>query len=338
MATLFINGKGYDISSFDHPGNEVIYEYEGRDATDVFNAFHPTSAYKTLHSLPRVSKQLQVDEKLNNNEFEKDIRAVHFDMLRNGQYKANLWYYCFVVFRNLLMLSTAFYLPPYLSCISIAMYMVHSGWISHDICHNQVFKERWMVDIVGGYLFGCLSQGFSSTWWKNKHNTHHASPNVEDHDPDINTAPLLAWSASLLKKSLKEHPVLSKALLSYQHLLFFPLLVVARWSWCFQSILVSIKDVNIIELTFLAVHWYCKYTFSMQNGCYLHFFATEAIASILLSFVFSLNHNPLPTLVSTPTSMGFYEHQAQTSQNYSGGRVIDFFTGGLSYQIEHHVL
>lgn len=49
------------------------------------------------------------------------------------------------------------------------------------------------------YVFGNLFQGFSVAWWKNKHNTHHAVPNVHGADPDIDTMPLLAWSEHALE-------------------------------------------------------------------------------------------------------------------------------------------
>ena len=64
-------------------------------------------------------------------------------------------------------------------------------------------------------------QGFSVSWWKDKHNMHHAAPNEAserglcaahspltptqlDHaanavDPDIDTLPLLAWSTDMLQ-------------------------------------------------------------------------------------------------------------------------------------------
>ena len=46
-------------------------------------------------------------------------------------------------------------------------------------------------------------QGFSVKWWKDKHNRHHAVPNVHgsgdglNGDPDIDTMPLLAWSIKM---------------------------------------------------------------------------------------------------------------------------------------------
>lgn len=31
-----------------------------------------------------------------------------------------------------------------------------------------------------GYIIGNIWQGFGVAWWKNKHNTHHAVPNMEE--------------------------------------------------------------------------------------------------------------------------------------------------------------
>ena len=63
---------------------------------------------------------------------------------------------------------------------------------------------------------------------------------------------------------------------------------------------------------------------------------TESIASVLLALIFSLNHNPLPTL--SEQCYGFYEHQVRTSRNYKGGLPMHLFSGHLSLQIEHHVV
>ena len=336
-STIFISGKQYDISNFDHPGNEVIYEYEGRDATDVFNAFHPKSAYYALNKLPKLNGKLKVDDKFVENEFELDIRSLHYQLLKNGNYKANVSYYVFVLFRNLALLVAAFYVPHYISCCLLGLFMVQMGWLCHDILHNQLFKDRFHADTYGGLLLGCLCQGFSGSWWKVKHNTHHASPNVEDHDPDIDTAPLLAWSASLLKKSLASYPAFFKIWLKYQHLLFFPLLMIARTSWYLQSIMASVNKRQFPELFFLGLHWSLKIWFSLTHGGLAHFIVMEAIASFMLAIVFSLNHNPLPTIQMDAVKMGFYEHQVRASRNYSGGYLIDYISGGLSYQIEHHV-
>ena len=69
------------------------------------------------------------------------------------------------------------------------MKFMAGGWLAHDFLHHQVFKNRKINDFMG-YLIGNVGQGFSVEWWKNKHNTHHAKPNIHGADPDIDTMPL----------------------------------------------------------------------------------------------------------------------------------------------------
>jgi predicted heme/steroid binding protein len=46
---IVFEGKIYDVSGFvSHPGGKVIFTYLGRDATDVFRAFHAEGTEKQL--------------------------------------------------------------------------------------------------------------------------------------------------------------------------------------------------------------------------------------------------------------------------------------------------
>ena len=47
----------------------------------------------------------------------------------------------------------------------------------------KVFKNRAYGDLAGVF-WGNLMQGFSVGWWKNKHNTHHAVPNLHESSAD----------------------------------------------------------------------------------------------------------------------------------------------------------
>ena len=124
----------------------------------------------------------------------------------------------------------------------IGTFWQQCGWMAHDFCHHQVFKNRryndYMTMVIGSYL------GFSLGWWKNKHNTHHAIPNVHesatdahDGDPDIDTLPFLAWSPKLLRKVMggTEDSALSRFCVSHQAFIYFPLLLLARLTWALQS-------------------------------------------------------------------------------------------------------
>ena len=83
------------------------------------------------------------------------------------------------------------------------------------------------------------AQGFSTDWWKSKHNTHHAAPNELAPggggvavDPDIDTLPLLAWSEGMLD-ALSSARV--RRLLRAQHYYFVPIMMLARLAWAQQS-------------------------------------------------------------------------------------------------------
>src|SRR3970282_990398 len=48
--------------------------------------------------------------------------------------------------------------------------------LGHDIGHRQGFRGRH-TNLVARFIFGNLLLGISHTWWSNKHNQHHATPN-----------------------------------------------------------------------------------------------------------------------------------------------------------------
>ena len=96
------------------------------------------------------------------------------------------------------------------SALIMGLFWQQCGWLAHDFLHHQVFKQRKYGDL-GGIFWGNLMQGYSMQWWKNKHNGHHAVPNLHnssvhatDGDPDIDTMPLLAWSLKQAKQ-WREH-------------------------------------------------------------------------------------------------------------------------------------
>lgn len=43
--------------------------------------------------------------------------------------------------------------------------------------------------------------GLSSTWWARQHNRHHAMPQRLNYDVDLNTMPVIAYSAKVVNNS-----------------------------------------------------------------------------------------------------------------------------------------
>lgn len=165
----------------------------------------------------------------------------------------------------------------------------------------QVFETRWLNEVVG-YVIGNAVLGFSTGWWKEKHNLHHAAPNECDQtyqpiDEDIDTLPLIAWSKDIL--ATVENKTFLR-ILQYQHLFFMGLLFFARgswlfWSWRYTSTAVLSPVDRLLEKGTVLFHYF----WFVGTACYLlpgwkplvWMAVTELMSGMLLGFVFVLSHN-----------------------------------------------
>jgi fatty acid desaturase len=107
-----------------------------------------------------------------------------------------------------------------LAAVLLAGVFTQFAFIGHDAGHGQIFGSRRDNDVVG-YLHGVIT-GISYEWWVDKHNRHHANPNHEDEDPDIEI-PALAFSS----EQARAKRGVSRWVAKYQAFLFFPLLLAA---------------------------------------------------------------------------------------------------------------
>jgi fatty acid desaturase len=104
------------------------------------------------------------------------------------------------------------------TAVFFAVVFTQFGFVGHDAGHRQIFGSRRGNDLVG-YTHGAIT-GISYQWWVGKHNQHHANPNHEDDDPDIDI-PALAFSQ---EQALDKRGLL-RWVAKYQAFLFFPLLL-----------------------------------------------------------------------------------------------------------------
>jgi fatty acid desaturase len=71
----------------------------------------------------------------------------------------------------------------------LAFVFTQIGFLGHDAGHRQIFRSK-RANYLVGLLHGNLAIGLSYGWWVDKHNRHHAHPNTEDKDPDIDIGAL----------------------------------------------------------------------------------------------------------------------------------------------------
>lgn len=353
-AWLIINGKVYDVSNWadSHPGGRVIYTYAGKDATDVFAGFHSSTSWTRLKALYVGDLQDQ-DETMS--PLLADFRSLRRTLLQKGLFRSSKRYYMWKTSSTFSILAAALVvLFKYhesmvgivASAVLLGVFWQQGGWLAHDFLHHQVFRHR-SFNTVAGYFIGNVALGFSVDWWKSKHNVHHAAPNEldENHhavDPDIDTLPLLAWSNEMVATvSNAAH----RGLLRMQHYFFFPILSLARFSWCEQSVSHNLSPANKDgskrgweELVLLAVHysWYLGTVFTMLPflKALLFVVLSQMTAGLLLSIVFVQSHNGMEVYSD---QKDFITAQVVSTRDITAGTWNDWFTGGLNYQIEHHL-
>lgn len=259
-AWMTLRDKVYDVSGWsEHPGGSVIFTHAGDDITDAFNLFHPPSARLSLDKfcigtldgdattpIDQLPKAKQEQRK-----FEQAYRDLRRKMIAAGLFKLNYGFYAYKFASQLALLvggimfcrvpTTTGFLA---GAVLLGLCWQQAGWLAHDVCHNQLCQlksghaQSWWNKSLG-LIIGNLLQGFSVKWWKDKHNRHHAVPNVQgsgdflNGDPDVDTMPMLAWSSEMAKLAKEDDS--GRWFIKMQRYTYLPLLCLARVVWLQSS-------------------------------------------------------------------------------------------------------
>ena len=214
--------------------------------------------------------------------------------------------------------------------------------LAHDVAHRQVFRTRRPSAVVGRIL-GNLGIGMSYGWWMDKHTRHHANPNHEGLDPDLEPGALV-WTGEQARASRGVNRLINR----HQAALFFPLLTLAGIDLRRASLqgLLGANGSKVrgraLELTLLAVHaagYLTALLAVLPPGLAVAFFVVhQGLFGIYLGSIFAPNHKGM----EMPTQrLDFLRKQVLTSRNVAGGRLTDGLLhvamGGLNHQIEHHL-
>lgn len=380
------SNKVYDVSDWhEHPGGGVIFTHAGDDMTDIFAAFHATTSFGVMKKfyigdlIPETVEhkdQKQLD-------FEEGYRELRKKLIMMGFFKSNKMFYLWKCTSNMAMwaaaCSMAYYSDSVLvhiaSALLLGLFWQQCGWLAHDFLHHQVFKTRAYGDYAG-LFWGNLMQGFSVQWWKNKHNGHHATPNLhntsvhtQDGDPDIDTMPLLAWSLKQAQsfrefsKSGKDSAFVRLAI-KYQAYTYFPVLLLARLSWLNESFKTAFRlgastenaklemerkglVYPILEKVLLVIFHSWVLVVSCGFGRWslpyslAYYLLHTGSSGLFLALVFGVGHNGMATY-DAETRPDFWKLQVTTTRNITGGHgipqfVVDWLCGGLQYQVDHHL-
>jgi fatty acid desaturase len=211
------------------------------------------------------------------------------------------------------------------------------GFVMHESGHRQMFHRSWL-NVTVGMLHANLLLGISYGYWVRKHNQHHAHPNHEDHDPDIDI-PVLAFSA---EQALEKRGI-ARFIVKHQALFFLPLLCFQATSMHLYAIYILMKEpprYRWLELGLIAIHW------MVYIGVPLFFLGPwltllivlvrQALSGLYMASVFAPNHKGM-LIVDDGMELDFLRMQVLTARNIVSHPVTDMWYGGLNYQIEHHL-
>jgi len=378
--------KVYDVSNWhEHPGGGVIFTHAGDDMTDIFAAFHAPGSQNLMKKfyIGELIAESNTTKTAHQVSFEKGYRDLRSKLIMMGMFKSNPMFYVYKCISNMMLWATAVAMVYYsdstavhvASALLMGLFFQQCGWLAHDFLHHQVFSKRKYGDL-GGIYWGNLMQGYSVQWWKNKHNGHHAVPNLhnstalaQDGDPDIDTMPLLAWSVQQaqsfreLQTDGTDSPTV-KFMIKNQAFFYFPILLLARLSWMNESFKTAFGlgastenaalelkakglQYPILEKVGIIMHYCWMFVVSTGFGRFnplyslAYFLICTSSCGFLLAIVFGLGHNGMATY-DADKRPDFWKLQVTTTRNITGGSgfpqaFVDWFCGGLQYQVDHHL-
>ncbi|WP_026316464.1 fatty acid desaturase family protein [Actinokineospora enzanensis] len=220
--------------------------------------------------------------------------------------------------------------------VFFAVVFAQLSFIGHDAGHRQIFRGRKANDAVGFWHGGLVGLSYSS--WMDQHTRHHANPNHEDDDPDIQI-PALVFTPE--QAAGKRGFALWSA--KYQAYFFFPLLLLEGFSLHVSSVkALWQKDLRArkLEVVLMVGHLSAYLTavflvLSPLTGL-VFILVHQCLWGVYMGCSFAPGHKGMP-IVPTGQRLDFVRRQVLTTRNIRGGVWVDFTLGALNYQIEHHL-
>lgn len=353
---ISIQGKVYNVTTWlkDHPGGDLpLLNLAGQDATDAFVAYHPGTAWKYLERFYVCNlKDYRVSE------VSKDYRRLVSEFSKVGLFENKGHVALFTLFSMVLLLSTCIYgvlksesIWVHLICAALMGFLwIESGWIGHDSGHYQIMSNvrlNRFAQVISG---NCLT-GISIGWWKRNHNAHHIACNSLDFDPDLQHMPMFAVSSKFftsLTSCFYERKMnfdsAARFLVSYQHWTFYPVMCVARFNLFAQSILLLLSKKRVPnrgqEILGILIFWIWFPTlvsFLPNWGERFMFVLTSFSVTGIQHVQFCLNHFSSSTYVGKPHGNDWFEKQTDGTLDITCSPWMDWFHGGLQFQVEHHL-
>ncbi|MBI3503115.1 MAG: acyl-CoA desaturase [Bacteroidetes bacterium] len=261
----------------------------------------------------------------------------------------------------------AIYLTPFILMFTVNMFgwmifplavimgigMAGTGMaVMHDGLHGSSSKKNWLNNLSGSTIY---MLGSTSINWKVQHNMlHHTFTNIHEMDEDIESKSALRLSVHAPLKKIHRY--------QYIYAFFLYSLMIVRklvndfaqfaryrrqgfiqqqnakpkleYAKLISSKLIFFFTAIGLPLLFSGFAWWLVI---------LGFITMLCTGGFIMAIVFQMAHVVEATEQPLPTSEGNMEnewaiHQLMTTSNFSrNSSVLNWFLGGLNFQIEHHL-
>jgi fatty acid desaturase (delta-4 desaturase) len=294
--------------------------------------------------------------------FERDIKREVFKIVRRGREFGTMGWYFRAAFYITLFFGLQYLWVATGSSFTLAViYGISQAFIGlnvqHDANHGAASKKAWVNDLLG---LGADFIGGSKWLWLEQHWTHHTYTNHRDKDPDsFGAEPMLLFNDYPLGDSRRTW------LHRFQTLFYVPVLAGYWISAVFnpqvldlqqrgaQSVGIRLDNDYIVSRRKYAIALRMLYIFVNVVTPFLHhglswlplahIMVMGISESLTLAIPFSLSHNfehcdrdPTADLRKTGEPVCWFKSQVETSCTY-GGFISGCLTGGLNFQVEHHL-
>ncbi|KAI8838226.1 fatty acid desaturase [Chytriomyces cf. hyalinus JEL632] len=201
-----------------------------------------------------------------------------------------------------------------------------------------------------GICLGNYVGGLSVGWWKKNHNVHHIVTNHPEHDPDIQHMPFLAVTSRLMHnlystyyKRVMEFDAVARVMIPIQHYTFYILLAFGRFNLYANSFAYLFSKDRVphrwLELGGLVVFWtwypMLLSTLKAKPSLIVLHVLVSHMFTVILHVQITLSHFGMDTTVVEGES--FAEMALRTSMDVECPRYMDWFHGGLQFQVVHHM-
>jgi len=313
-----------EIWKASHPGGSAALDrYAGKDATDAFMSLHSKEAVEKLTKLKSVVADRNLEESCGKtSSFSLAFRQFRARIEQEGMLQRKWHIDAFYIGLMLFWCVLGYVLAersPLLGMLFLGLGMQQAGWIGHDYTHG-----RGRASIIIGHALSGLINGFSRSWWSEKHNKHHVHPNQAGVDDDIANDPIL----HLYVPDTADNDFVFRP---YQHFYYHFAYMFLYASWRAQSLISAYKTRNWFELSLIVTNYAILATLplSVVIGSIL-------IGGFLVAEIVTATHQSEDMLPSI--SHEFALDQFRTTRDvHMESTVANYLWGGMQYQLIHHL-